>query len=177
MLKWFLGKKVKVLVVTVLVGISFAPLEAMGMPGDFIVTELNANKLSRITPEGVRTVIFDFGAGVGPNSVAIERSGDFIVATGNSKLLRITAEGVVTEIFTFSFPGQPDRCGVAIGAREDFIVAESFSHKLSRITPAGVRTEIFTFGGGIEPRGVAIDVNGDFIVTEAFNSHKLSRIT
>jgi streptogramin lyase len=148
--------------------------------GDYIVTEAYTggpyiNKLSRVTPGGVKTVIFTFAAYTDPHFVAIDSGGNYIVAeAGTNVLSRITPGGVRTVIYTFAAGSNPR--GVAIDSGGNYIVAEHSTNVLSRITPGGVRTVIFTFAAGTKPFGVAIDSGGNYIVTE-YSTNVLSRIT
>ena len=154
--------------------LSLVPALAQVTATDFVVTEQRADKLSRVTPAGARTVIYSFASGTWPNTVTIDMNGDFIVAEYVGKLSRVTPAGVRTVIYSFASGTVPDQ--VAIDKNGDFIVAETYTNKLSRVTPAGVRTVIFNFASGTIPTGVAIDSNGDFIVTE-HGTNKLVRIT
>jgi tartrate dehydratase beta subunit/fumarate hydratase class I family protein len=77
--------------------------------GNYIVAEMNGNVLSKITPSGVRTVIYDFGAGAYPVDVSIDSSGNYIVAEyGHDVISKVTPSGVRTVIYSFSkgsYPG------------------------------------------------------------------------
>ncbi|MBI2122021.1 MAG: S8 family serine peptidase [Candidatus Sungbacteria bacterium] len=130
-------------------------------------------KLIRITADGTKTDIFDFGKRISGDGVVVDSNGDFIVLATN-ELLRITAEGVATRIFGDNIP-VGTRCGLAIDFNGNFIVVAN--SVLSRITPEGIQTEIFRFPPETEPRGIAVALNGDFIVAEAFPDDRLVRIT
>ena len=130
-------------------------------------------KLIRVTADGIQTDIFDFGKRISGDGVVIDSNGDFIVLA-TSELLRITAGGVATRIFNGNNIPIGTRCGLATDSNGNFIVM--VDSVLSRITPEGMQTEIFEFPSGVEPRGITVASNGDFIVTE-LGINTLSRVT
>src|SRR3989338_7491617 len=82
--------------------LSVVPAWAQVAATDFVVVEQRADKLSRITSNGARTVIFNFAYGTYPDQVAIDRNGDFIIAeVSTNKLSRVTPAGARTVIFSF----------------------------------------------------------------------------
>jgi len=149
-------------------------------PNDYIVTEWGTNKLSKITPDGVRTEIFSFTGSTGAEDIAIDSEGNYIVVEYiNDKLSKITPNSVRTEIF--SFPSGTGPNGVAIDSEGNYIVEEGLisgqtAGKLSKVTPEGDRTEIYSFALGTFPDGIAIDSAGDYIISEA-DTNKLSKVT
>jgi sugar lactone lactonase YvrE len=149
-------------------------------PNDYIVTEWETNKLSKITPDGVRTEIYSFTGSTGAEDVAIDSEGNYIVAEYiNDKLSKITPDGVRTEIYSFASGTGPD--GFAIDSEGNYIVEEGLisgltAGKLSKVTLSGVRTEIYSFVSGTYPDGVAIDSEGNYIIAEGLVD-KLSKIT
>ena len=120
------------------------------------------DELSKVSPSGVRTVIYSFPANTQPMDVAIDGAGNYIVTeTGTSQLSMITPSGVRTVIHNFGGIGIS---GVAIDGAGNYIVAER--DELSMITPSNVRTVIYSFVSGSYPMGIAIDGAGNYIVAE-----------
>jgi Carboxypeptidase regulatory-like domain len=146
--------------------------------GNFIVTAPWRGKLSRITPAGVRTDIYNFTNSPAPIGLAIDPSGNYIVTEfWASKLSKVTPTGVRTVIYNFTANTNPR--SVAIDSSGNYIVTEAGTNMLSKVTPAGVRTVIYDFGASAEDdnlSSVAIDSSGNYIVTE-FESDKLSKVT
>jgi len=150
----FLAATVLVLTATLLLQ-PVVLVNAQAAPGDYIVTEWGPEVLSRVTPGGVRTVIYTFAGGTNPASVAIDSGGNYIVAErGTDVLSKVTPGGVRTVIYTFAGGTAPS--GVAIDSAGNYIVTETGPEVLSKVTPSGVRTVIYTFAGGTGPYGVAI---------------------
>ncbi len=72
--------------------------QAFAAPGDFIVTDNFGNRLLKVTPAGVVTVIASSGLGT-PMDVVIDSSGNYIVTDNvGNRLLKVTPAGVVTVI-------------------------------------------------------------------------------
>jgi DNA-binding beta-propeller fold protein YncE len=112
------------------------------------------NKLSKITPTGVRTEIFTFVGGTNPWGLAIDSAGNYIVTEqGTSVLSKVTPAGVRTPIFTFP---ATTLGGVAIDSAGNYIVTGGNAEQLFKITPGGVMTIIFTFAANTDPVGIAI---------------------
>ena len=172
----FLAATVLVLTATLLLQ-PIVLVNAQPNPGDYIVTEFFADALSKVTPGGVRTVIYTFAGGTNPAGVAIDSGGNYIVAENGAAFMllsKVTPSGVRTVILGgLGFP-----TGVAIDSTGNYIVTETLvgAQVLSKITPGGVRTVIFTFAAGTAPAGVAIDSAGNYIVAE-FVTGVLSKVT
>jgi DNA-binding beta-propeller fold protein YncE len=146
---------------------------------DYIVTEIlnDGNALSRVTPTGVRTVIYTFSTGAQPMGVANDSAGNYIVTEYSANVLsRITPSGVITMRYVFPSTNGGWPTAVAIDSAGNYIVTEFDGNVLSRVTSSGVRTVIYTFPAGTSPRGVAIDSEGNYIVTE-YNANVLSKVT
>jgi DNA-binding beta-propeller fold protein YncE len=144
-------------------------------PGDYIVTEWEADALSRVDAGGVRTVLYTFPHDTVPAEFVIDPSGNYIVAEyAENVISKITPLGARNVIYSYTFEAGPD--GIVVDPQGDYIVAESVSNTLSKITFDGARTVIFDFAPGTYPAGVAIDSQGNYIVTEA-DADVLSKIT
>ena len=131
---------------------------ALDFRGDYIVAESGADVLSRITPNGTRTVLYRFRGGWGdtwPLGVAIDRAGNYIVTEYNAQMLsRVTPDGERTMIYRFAASTYP--AGVAIDSEGNCIVAELLINVLSRITPSGTRTVIHAYAASTSPSDIKV---------------------
>jgi len=144
-------------------------------PGDYIVTEWEANALSRVDAGGLRTVLYTFPHDTVPAEFVIDPSGNYILAEYHANVIsKITPLGVRNVIYSYTSDAGPD--GIVMDTQGNYVVAESISNKLSKITSGGARTVIFNFAPDTYPAGVAIDSQGNYIVTEA-DADVLSKIT
>ncbi|HVP23051.1 MAG TPA: hypothetical protein VMS77_03975 [Conexivisphaerales archaeon] len=115
--------------------------------GNYIVTQTiwpSLNALSKVTPDGNVSVIYNFPVRTWPASTAIDSSGNYIVSTydGNA-LWKVTPDGAATQVYRFNGGTYPYT--VTIDSNGNYIVSESHTQVLSEITPAGVRTELYHF--------------------------------
>jgi len=93
----------------------------------------------------VRTTIYMFSESNEPSDVAIDSSGNYIIAEYNTKILsKITPTGERTVINTFPEAGSHPNVMV-IDSSGNYIVTDSGANVLSKITPAGERNVIYTF--------------------------------
>jgi DNA-binding beta-propeller fold protein YncE len=107
-------------------------------------SEAYADKLSKITPDGSRTVICNFTAGSEPLDVAIDSSGNYIVIEMETGALsKITPAGVRSVIYNFT--NEP--AGVSIDSQGNYIVSETHAHKISLVTPGGARMILYNYTG------------------------------
>jgi len=87
---------------------------------NYIITENRNGILSKVTPAGTRTVVYDFTVECSPTNVAIDPSGNYIVAGGGYyagmtemywddtlSLSKVTPTGVRTVIYNFGGIGSP----------------------------------------------------------------------
>jgi len=129
-------------------------------------------RISRISPNGVRTVVYEYSASDVPYvyGVAVDPADNMIVtefgafgAAGH--LSKITPDGVRSIIYTYE-----DRLvyGVAIDSSGNYIVVEHSPDEsvLSRVTPTGDYDVIYAFPADTIPHDVAVDPQGNYIVTE-----------
>ncbi len=138
-----------------------------------VVADLNAKAIFGISTTGQITTISNHPLLTAPNGIARLASGSYIVSNSRSgtsaSLLRVETNGttsaIVSGLPTFGI------IGLAVDAQGDFIVGNSHCFddnqvncSLMKITANGVVTTIFTFPGIIEPRAIAIDSNGNYIV-------------
>jgi predicted outer membrane repeat protein len=156
---------------------------ALDANGDYIVAEGGSSVISRISPGGVRTVIYTFAPTANPIGVATDTGGDYIVVEAGPRgvptsmpvLSRIAQNGSSrTVIFNFSGGSLPHF--VAIDDIGRFLVTEHAHHNLVRLTWDGVnpatREVIATFptppapDEEYGPTGIAIDCEGNFVVSD-----------
>lgn len=150
---------------------------AVDSSGNYIISELipSQNELSKVTPQGVRTVICHFDSSIYPNDVAVDSQGNYIVTATKyvsgqdvgDVLLKVTPTGSQSTIY--QFPAYTDPTGIAIDSQGNYIVCETNNQLISKITPSGVRTVIFQNSAGFLPFGVALDPEGNYIVTDVLN--------
>ena len=87
----------------------------------------------------------------GPQGVAVDGSGNYIVAEYNTQLSKVTPGGTVTFIANiYSGPG------VAIDSSGNYVVTQQSSDRLSLVTPGGTVT-VITSSDLNRPTGVAIE--------------------
>ncbi len=172
--------------------------------GDIIVTDSNNHRIRRISTDGTVSTIagseFGFVDGVSttarfasPTGVAIDASGDIIVADqGNHRIRRISTGGTVSTI-AGSSQGFTDGIGsnaqfdtpidVAIDSSGDIIVADTNNSRIRRINSDREVSTIITnqFIGGNSsvvilnfPTSVAIDVGGNIIVISGHTIYRIS---
>ncbi|MCP8311117.1 MAG: Ig-like domain-containing protein, partial [Candidatus Methylarchaceae archaeon HK01M] len=155
---------------------------AIDSDGNYIVTEEGVCNLVKITPQGERTVIFnyEFVDETGPIGVAIDSDGSYIVTEFHiidgqtCNLVKITPQGERTVIYEFD-PGTTPYW-VAIDSDGNYIVTDWSADNLVKITPQGERTVIYEFDPGTGSQGVAIDSDGNYIVAETWGNN-LTKIT
>src|SRR2546422_8481106 len=108
-----------------------------GPDGNLWFTELNGNRIGRITPTGVITEFPLPTANSGPQGITAGPDGNlwFTEFNGN-RIGRITPTGVITE---FPLPASNRQAeGVAAGAGGNLWITEVNGNRSGRITPAGV---------------------------------------
>jgi sugar lactone lactonase YvrE len=112
---------------------------ALGMPlntpaieaeGDIVFTDLFFGRLLRVAPSGVVTTIAS-GPLSQPNGVAIDGSGDFVVADRAGAVFRVAASGAVT---TIDGPLVAPT-GIAIDAAGDLFVPDVAMSRVVRVIP------------------------------------------
>jgi streptogramin lyase len=144
---------------------------AAGPDGAMWFTELNGNKIGRITATGSITEFPIPTANSQPLGIAAGPDGAlwFTEFIGN-KIGRITPTGSITE-FPIPTPGSL-RGGIAAGPGGDLWFTES--NAIGRITPTGSMTEFPLPTTGSQPQKIAAGPDGDMWFTD---SQRIGRIT
>jgi hypothetical protein len=184
---------------------------AVDSSGNVIVADTNNNRIRKVTPGGVVSTIagngsaeFADGTGTGasfkgPSGVAVDASGNVVVADGaNNRIRIVTPGGVVTTLAGDGFGASSYRGrwvdgtgvgasffgprGIAFDARGNVIVADVFNDRIRRVTPGGAVTTLagngqrsFSDGDGNIasfnfPSGVAVVADGRIIVADSGNN-------
>jgi sugar lactone lactonase YvrE len=156
----------------------------------YVADAADRGRVRRISPDGVVTTLpgsFDT-----PSGLAIDRKGNVIVAeTGGHTIRMISPEGAVTTLAGTGVPGYRDGpassaqfdgpIGVAVDAKGNVYVADSYNDRIRLITPDGeVRTLAgqgqpgFADGAGVTaafdtPTGIALDHEGAILVADTGN--------
>jgi sugar lactone lactonase YvrE len=150
------------------------------------------------TLAGSGSIAFADGTGAGasfagPCGVALDAVGNaFVGDTNNHRIRKVTPGGVVSTLAGSGSVAFADGTGagasfyspmhVAIDISGNVIVADMGNHRIRKVTPGGVVSTLagsgtgsFFDGAGIDasfnnPRGVAIDLNGNILVADWDNS-------
>ena len=168
------------------------------------------NSIRRIAPDGSVSTLaggregYADGAGASaafhtPSGLAIDREGNLYVAdTGNNRIRKLTPAGLVSTLAGDGAAGFRDGAaavaqfdgptGVAVDARGNVYVADTYNDRLRLITPAG---EVRTLAGGDRPGyadgpgsggalfdtpcGVTVAASGDIYVADTGND-RLRRV-
>ena len=152
-------------------------LIAAGPDGNLWFTELNGNKVGRITPAGVVTEFPVPTADCTPNGIASGPDGNLWFTemnylTGN-KIGRITTAGVITEFPVPTTAGVP--LTITSGPDGNLWFTEANGKKIGRITTAGTITE-FAIPSGGSPNTITSGPDGNVWFTE-FVDNRIGRIT
>jgi sugar lactone lactonase YvrE len=184
---------------------------AAGLDGTLYVADAGeSNRIRKIEPDGTVTTIaggsegFSDGAGAAasfntPSGLAISADGNlFIADTGNNRIRKITPEGQVSTVAGDGTAGYVDGpalqaqfngpIGIAVDARGNIYVADSYNDRIRMITPEG---QVSTLAGAgtagyadgtrttalfDTPGGIAVTTDGSIIVADTGND-RLRKIT
>lgn len=179
---------------------------AVDASGNLYVADAGNNLIRRVSPSGVVTTIAGSGTpgtanGTGtdaqfnnPTGIAVDSSGNFIIAdTGSHTIRKMTPGGVVTTIAGLAgFSGSQDGAnpqfnrpqGIATDASGNIYVADTSNHTLRKISATGQTTTIggsalvpgsaegTTLARFTGPVGIAVDAYGNLRVSDA--NHRIS---
>jgi large repetitive protein len=138
--------------------------------GNFIVTGVSS--LIKITQAGASSLIATAPQGSQWISVAIDVSGNYIVADNAlHKIVKVTPGGTISSVASYPIvtPNELEDVYVRIDSSGNYIVAEDNGGAvhIARITPSGTVNTV-TITGNI-PTGVAgltLDANGNYVVSD-----------
>ena len=177
---------------------------ALDRAGNAYVSDAGAsNHVRRIAPDGAATILaggregFADGAGAAaafhtPSGIAIDRSGNLLVAdTGNNAIRKITPQGVVSTVAGDGAAGWVDGpgtqarfngpTGVAVDLLGNVFVADTYNDRIRKIAPDG---SVTTIAGGAAPgwldgvgaaaqfdtpTGLALDLQGNLYIADSGN--------
>jgi sugar lactone lactonase YvrE len=147
---------------------------------DLYVTTAD-NKLVRITPAGVPTVVTTTGTSLNfPHNVAIDRAGNIYIANfGNGTVTKTTVTQTgQTQTYSTAVlaSGLSGPIGLAFDRAGNLYVTNSRNNTITRITPAGVSSLFYSGSALSQPWGLAFDVAGDLYVANSGNN-TITRIT
>lgn len=183
---------------------------AVDESGNVYVADSKNNRIRKITASGNVTTLAGSGIGGnadgqgkeasfnGPNSVAIDGSGNVYVGDrGNNRIRKISPNGTVT---TLAGSGKPEfadgpgkeasfnqPCGIAVDGIGTVYVADTFNNRIRKIGPSGYVTTLVGSGNpGSEdgygsaasfnkPYAIAVDAGGAVYVADQLN-HKIRKI-
>lgn len=141
---------------------------AVDRNGDYLVTELTALRLTRVTPAGATSTIHAGPPFVRPFGVAVDGNGDYLVVDDSVRaLFRVPRNGgTVTPIHQ----GSPFRLpqGVALFRNGDYAVFDGLADAVFRV-PRGGGTVTTLVGSPPlgNPCGIKGDFAGGFVVSES----------
>jgi len=177
--------------------------------GNLFVTDTYNHKIRKVTASGVVTTLAGSSAGSTdgtgtfaqfryPSGVAIDGSGNLIVADSNNHRIRkVTIQAGVVTTLAGSSQGLADDIGtaaqfsnpqdVAVDGAGNIFVADTYNNRIRKLTPAGVVTTVAGSSRGVAdgtgaaaqfdyPYGLAVDGGGNIFVADTYN-HRLRKVT
>src|SRR6266508_2541159 len=144
-----------------------------GPDGALWFTEVNGNKIGRITTGGVITQFAISAVTSGPWDITAGPDGNLWFTESIGAIGRITTTGVITEFPIPTLASEPR--GITTGPDGNLWFTESTANKIGRITTSGVVTE-FSIPTGSRPVGITAGPDGNLWFTERA-ANKIGRIT
>ena len=180
--------------------LAFRPILPAQSVGSYLIT----------TAAGLGNPLFNSGfsgdggpalyAGLIPNGVATDNSGNLFIADGNSRIRKVTPQGTITTVAGtgsagFSGDGGPatsaqlsDPSGVAVDASGNLFIADGIS-RIRKVTPQGTITTVagtgsagFSGDGGpatsaqVVAWAVAVDASGNLFIVDGANN-RIRKVT
>ena len=128
--------------------------------GNLFITDLNNNRVVKITPSGVQTTVPASGVDH-PYYPAVDAAGDvFFLNSGTGQVLKVTPGGIQSTIPT---SGLAAGNGVAVDAAGDVFVSDQINNVVLEVSPSGIETTVPTTGLNI-PAGLAVDAVGNLFI-------------
>ena len=146
-----------------------------GADGNLWFTEVNGNRIGRISPTGVVAEFPTLAPSVSPTLIAAGPDGNLWYTDGKADLIgRITPTGLVTNFPVPTALANPT--GIAAGPDGALWFTEQDTATIGRITTAGVITEFATTTPASGPNSIAAGPDGNLWFTES-PVNKIGRIT
>jgi streptogramin lyase len=142
-----------------------------GPDGNLWFTEINGNRIGRITTTGVVTEFVLPHPDSGPEGIAVGPDGALWFTEADvSRIGRITTGGAITE---FPTPAEFAMTQIVTGSDGNLWYA-SESARIGRVTPAGAVTEFPTPPG--QPTGIAAGPDGNLWFTDLTGTNAIGRV-
>ena len=142
---------------------------AMDSAGNIYTANINSNNVTKITPDGVVTILGTTGSL--PSDIVVDSSGNVYVSnSGSDDVTKITSSGV-SSVFATTGSGP---VSIVMDQSGNIYTANSTSNNISKITPSGVSTIFATTGSG--PNAMVFDASGNMYVANTLSSN-VSKIT
>jgi streptogramin lyase len=148
----------------------------LGPDGNLWFTEQSANKIGRLTPDGIFTEFTVPTLASAPTGITVGPDGNlwFTEKDGN-KIGRVTTTGVFTAEFIIPTPAS-NPIGITVGPDDNLWFTEQGANKIGRITPTGVFIEFPVTTGGSGPTGITLGPDGNVWFTEQ-SANQIARIS
>jgi sugar lactone lactonase YvrE len=136
---------------------------AVDSSGNLYISDTGNNRIVKITPAGVQTVVSISPLTVGsPQGVAVDGAGNLYISdSSNNRVVKVPAGGGAATVFaTVVTP-----LGLAIDANGNVFVADNEDGAIVKITSGGVKSNFET--GLTNPVDVAVDAAGNVYLADA----------
>ncbi len=144
--------------------------------GNIYIADSSNNRIVRVTPQGVASVIAITGLGTalsGPAGVAVDGSGNLYIAdSGNNRVVEIAPSGSGSVVSTSSVTIHGPR-GVALDPSGNLFIADTVDNQIVEVTPGGTAAAFSITGLGTalnSPTSVAVDPSGDLYIADSVNN-------
>ena len=149
------------------------------MPSGFILTVAGTG-IAGTSPENAFAPAAPLNQ---PRGLALDAAGALYIAdTGNHRVVRISPAGTLTTVAGNGSPGLAGDGGravlaqlnspnaVALDARGNLYIADTFNHAVRKVTPDGIITTAAGPAASLNfPGGVAVDANGAVYIADTWN--------
>jgi sugar lactone lactonase YvrE len=146
-----------------------------GPDGNLWFTELNGDKIGRLTPSGTVSEFAVPTSGSGPDGITTGPDGNlWFTELNGDKIGRVTPSGTVSEFAVPTAGSGPD--GITTGPDGNLWFTELNGDKIGRVTPSGTFSELAVPTAGSGPSGITTGPDGNLWFTE-LNGDKVGRVT